>query len=387
MHIGTYVRLLRAAGGFVHRQPVFAVSFVAALVSMVFVPPSAAYAAYFNWPLIATLLSFMLCVAGLRAAGAFESLAHACLRGTRTATFVVGVLVALPFVLSMFITNDVALIVFVPFACLIMGAEGRPELTAPVVVLQAIAANMGSMLTPFGNPQNLYVYAMFDTTMGEFLAVTWPYVAFSGVLLGVGVWLLTCGRRGGDVSIREDSLPETVFSALDVWLFGAAFAVCVLCVLKVVPAWAMLLVACGLAAARDWRLFVKVDWFLLGTFLCFFVFSGNLAAIPAVREALTGAMGAQPFWITLGASQIISNVPSTALLSAFTGNWQAVLLGADIGGLGTPVASLASLIALGFYRTMRPAGAPGVGRWLALFLALNVVFLLLNCGLWLILSA
>lgn len=372
---------VRNLAAFIRSEPVFSVALAAALISMCFVPPNAAYADYFNWHLIATLLCFMLCVAGLRAAGAFEGLARASLSGERSVTFVVAALVGLPFFLSIFITNDVSLITFVPFACLILGFIGRADLAAPVVVLQTLAANMGSMLTPFGNPHNLFIYEVFNTPPGEFLATTSPFTIFSGILLAICIAVLTCGKRGGRVSLAGADLPDTPLRTADVWLFGAAFVLCVLCVLKLVPAWVMLAVVCLLAAVRDIRLFAKVDWFLLGTFLCFFIFSGNLASIPAVRDALTGAMATQPFWITLGSCQVISNVPSTALLSAFTTDWRAVLLGADIGGLGTPVASLASLISLGFYRRMRPEGAPGVGRYMVIFLTLNVAFMALNCGL------
>ena len=379
------MKIIKAVGDFVRREPVFSVAFIAALVSIFFVPPSAAYAGYFNWRLIATLLCFMLCVAGLRAAGTFEGLARAFLPGQHRVIFVVGVLVALPFCLSIFITNDVSLLTFVPFACLVLGFIGRADLAAPTVVLQAIAANMGSMLTPFGNPHNLFIYEVFQTPVGEFLATTAPFTIFSAVLIALVIVALTAGKRGGTVSLKKENLPETPLHTPDTALFGAAFLICVLCVLKVVPAWAMLIAVCTLAAVRNVRLFAKVDWFLLGTFLCFFIFSGNLAAIPAVHAALTGAMSASPFWITLGASQVISNVPATALLSGFTANWQAVLLGADIGGLGTPVGSLANLIALGLYRKMHPEGAAPFGRYMAIFLALNFSFLILNCGLYLLL--
>ena len=373
------VKSLNALQGFVRREPVFSVALVAALVSLFFVPPSAAYAEYFNWRLIATLLCFMLCVAGLRAAGTFEGLARTFLPGQHRVIFIVGVLVALPFFLSIFITNDVSLLTFVPFACLVMGFIGRADLAAPVVVLQAIAANMGSMLTPFGNPHNLFIYEVFQTPVGEFLATTSPFTIFSAVLIALVIVALTAGKRGGRVRLTKESLPGTPLHVTDTALFGVAFLVCVLCVLKVVPVLAMLIAVCGLALVRNWRLFAKVDWFLLGTFLCFFIFSGNLAAIPQVHEALTGAMGASPFWITLGSSQVISNVPATALLSGFTTDWQAVLLGADIGGLGTPVGSLANLIALGLYRKMHPEGAAPLGRYMVIFLALNFSFLILNC--------
>ena len=370
---------------FLRDEPVFCVSLVAALISMCFVPPSTDYVRYVNGDLLATLLCFMLCVAGLRKAGALEGLAGLFLRGRRSTTFLCGVLVALPFFTGMFITNDVALIAFVPFACLVLGRGVGSRMAAVVVVLQAIAANMGSMLTPFGNPQNLYVFEVFDLTAGEFLLTTTPYVLFSGVLLA-GACLLA-GRRVGSSEVETPTdLPQAKVSGVDVAIFSAAFVVCVLCVLDVIGVLAMLVGVCSAVLIRDWRLFGKVDWYLLATFLYFFVFSGNLAAIPAVHTALTSAMSAQPFWITLGTSQVISNVPATALLAVFTDNWQALLLGADIGGLGTPVASLASLIAFGFYRKMRPEGSPTPGRFLVLFLVLNVVFLALNCGLKLLLA-
>lgn len=408
------------------------------------VPPSPAYANYVDWRVIAILLGFMLCVAGLRQAGVFDALARAALAGNHGAVYTVGILVALPFGLSMLVTNDVALIVFVPFALAVLVRARRADLAVWTVVLQTIAANMGSMLTPFGNPQNLFIYEVFHVPVGEFFAATAPVVALNGVALvccvaamalvlrrgarvgasaaGVGADTLGAkaygegegsGEEGGedeaflpsvraaqaasDTSLAAASAAASVAlpavaptaalaaslrsrSLCDLVAFGAAFALCVLCVLGAVDTPVMLAAVCALTAARDRHLFACVDWLLLGTFLCFFIFSNNLAAIPAVSGALTGAMATHPFLIPLVASQGISNVPAAALLAPFTQDWTSLLLAVDMGGLGTPVASLASLIALGFYRQMRPAGAAGTGTFVVLFLAFNAAFLALNCA-------
>ena len=382
---------------FVRREPVFCVSLLAAVASAFAVPPSAAYAGYINWTLLATLLAFMLCVAGLRSAGVFSWLAKRSLAGGRSVGAAVAVLTALPFFAGMLVTNDVALIAFVPFALVALGMAGRADLAAITVVLQAIAANMGSMLTPFGNPQNLYIYEVFGTPAGAFFGETVLPTLLNGGLLALCVALIALRAKGSRVELPADvsagapaapaegergaQIPEpSRVLGLDALLFGAAFVVCVLRVLGVVPVWVMLAVCAAVAAARNWRLVLRVDWCLLGTFLCFFIFSGNLAAIPAVHDALTAAMAAHPFAIPLAASQVISNVPAAVLLSPFTDNWQALLLAVDMGGLGTPIASLASLIALGFYRKQAPAGSAGFGRCMGLFLLLNVVFLALNCG-------
>lgn len=381
--------ILARVGGFVKAEPVFSVALIAALLSMIAVPPSLEYFGYIKWRTLGLLTMFMLCVAGLQKAGVLERIAQGLVESVAKSKggglkALVAVLVLLPYAGGMFITNDVALLTFVPFALMVLLGHRRADLIPLVLTLQTIAANAGSYLTPFGNPHNLYSYTLFNVGFGEFIAAQAPFTLLLGVYLAVCIALFVRNIRGTHEAEKPqvDGEPMPVVR-LDAALFATLFAVSVLSVLKVVPVQAAFAVVVLVALLRDRTLLAKVDWLLLGTFVCFFIFSSNLAAIPAVSDVLTSAMSQHPFWITMGASQVISNVPSCTLLAPFTTDWRALAVGANLGGLGSPVGSLASLITLGFFRR---SGQGNIGSFMKVFLGFNVAALALTCGLWVLLG-
>ena len=351
------------------REPVLVISALCALASMLLTPPSAAYLGYIDARVLILLFSLMAVVAGLQDCGLFEVLAQKLLSGRRRMKVLTLLLVLLPFFSSMLVTNDVALLTFVPFAVLTLGLVGRQGRLIPVVVLQTLAANLGSMATPVGNPQNLYLYNAYGMEAGQFFAVILP-------LTLVSLIALTAACLVGKDETIEVRFPEkaTVRHTRRLILLVVLFALCLLCVFHVVGEWVLLAVVLVslLIAGRD--LLPRVDYALLATFVCFFVFAGNIGAVPALREALTAAMDWNAAVVSGLASQVISNVPAALLLSGFTDDWRGLLLGTDIGGLGTPVASLASLISLKLY--LRTPGANG-GKYLALFTAANAAGLAL----------
>lgn len=345
-----------------------------ALVSMIAVPPSLVYIDYIDFRVLGLLFCLMLCVAGLQQAGLFAWLAGRFLNGQRPMWFVTLVLVLLCFLVSMLVTNDVALITFVPFTLFVMQVANRQKDIARIVVLQTVAANMGSMVTPFGNPQNLFLFERYQLDIASFVLVVGPFAALSLLML------MLCTAWRGSARIRASISPDS--GKIDVRsaaIFGFLFLASVLSVVKLIPLSLVFVGVLLIAGIYSRKTIKKVDYALLATFVCFFVFSGNLAQIPTVREVLAGVMGQAPFLVSLGASQVISNVPAAVLLAPFTSDWTQLLLGVDVGGLGTPVASLASLISLEFYRR---AKAGSVRFFFKLFLSANVVFLIANCMLW-----
>lgn len=357
--------------GFLRREPVLCAAALCALGTMLLVPPSRAYAAYIDCRVLALLFCLMAVVAGLRGCGAFDALARALLARCKSGRALGAVLVLLPFFCSMLITNDVALLTFIPFTLLLTASLGLGGREIPLLVLQTIAANLGSMATPVGNPQNLYLYTAYALSAGDFFRTLLPYTLASGVLLALGGAL---------------ALPKTLAApelgaaprpaARQLAFYGALFALCLLSVFRVLP-WPILLgVLTAALALKQPSLLARPDYGLLATFVCFFIVSGNLSALPAVRTALSGALARGTVLTAAAVSQIISNVPAAVLLSGFTQDWRGLLLGTNLGGLGTPVASLASLITLKAY-----FAAPGArrGRYLAVFSALN--FALLALGL------
>ncbi|WP_165248479.1 SLC13 family permease [Adlercreutzia sp. ZJ141] len=424
-------RLASRAAGFVRSQPVLCCAFAAAVLSQVVSPQGAQVAGLIDWQVIGLLACFMVCTAALQQANALSWLAFRLVRGDMSLSTLMLSLVLLPFFASMVVTNDVALLAFVPFACAVLRASGEQRLVVPVLVLQTLAANMGSMATPFGNPQNLLLFKGFGLDAAEFFVVVIPYVGLSFVL--IVVFCLVAGRyRAVKPFCGQLPLVDVRKTAAA----GVLFALCVATVFDVVPLNMTLVCAvvfalacdgiellrsreclvvmsdkggkplqgrgreqnetvssdgggplrkreCGDVVGGGTLIIARIDYALLLTFACFFVFSGTLAASDAVRQVLSGALSEHSFLIPLAASQVISNVPAAALLMPFATSWQQLVLGVDIGGLGTPVASLASLITLGIYRK---ESCGSTVQFLRAFLLANAALLAANCALWLLLN-
>ena len=364
----------------VKKQPVLAISAFCAFLSACFVPPSPAYLSYIDWDVLMLLFSLMAVFAGLSKSGLFQGLARRLLAGERNFRGLSLILVLLPFFFSMLVTNDVALIAFVPFTVLILSLAGQNHCLIYIIVLQTVGANLGSMLTPSGNPQNLYLYSFYQIPAGDFFAVTLPVVLLS--LLTLAAAALFVPRTRVQVCLDGVSGEQSKKGLL---FYGLLFLLCLGGVFRWVPVWAVFLICLAFLLCYDRILLRNVDLGLLATFVCFFIFAGNLGNIPAVRNVLAAWMERNACLTAAAASQVMSNVPAAIVLSAFTDNWRALLLGVDIGGLGTPIASLASLIAFQFYLKTPNARAL---RFLLVFTAANgiglVVLMLFSrlLGLW-----
>lgn len=358
---------------FVHGEPVLSASLVCAVISMFFAPPSAAYLGYIDTRVLILLFCLMAVVSGMQKYGVFDLLAQKLLAGRHALRTIVLFLTLLPFFTSMAITNDVALITFVPFAILVLGLVGQRALLIPVIVLQTVAANLGSMVTPVGNPQNLFLYASYELSVGQFFGVVLPFALVS--LVGVATLALCRKSCILQISFAE---PKQITDGKRVTFFGVLFILCLLTVFHVLPDLALLGLVCLSLLLIDRDIFHRIDYGLLLTFVCFFLFAGNIGSLGGVRTSLQNIVGSSPLLASLAASQIISNVPAAVLLRSFTENWQALLLGVNIGGLGTPIASLASLISFRFY-AHTPEAKPG--RYLAWFTLINVVGLVILVAL------
>ena len=354
------------------REPVLCIAAVCAAASVALNPPSADYLNYIDWRVLSLLFCLMAVVAGLQECGVFAVLAQRLLAGERRMRFVTLCLVLLPFFVSMLVTNDVALITFVPFAVLVLGLIGRTERLIYIVVLQTIAANLGSMATPVGNPQNLYLYANYELSAGQFFATMVPLVLVS--LVGLVVAALCVKPEGIRVTFSEQAV---IYHPGRLGLMTGLFLLCLLSVFRVLPYPALLAVVVAGMLIFDRPLFGKVDYGLLATFFCFFLFAGNVGACAPVWETLTAVMAQNTALASGVTSQIISNVPAAVLLSNFTTDWHGLLIGTNIGGLGTPIASLASLISMKAY--FKSPGARA-GRYLLVFILANVIALAVLTG-------
>ncbi len=353
---------------FVKQELTLCIAFLAALVSCFFVPPDGAYWGYIDFRTLALLYCLMVVVAGLRHAGAFTVLAHRLCERAGSVRRLGLMLVLLCFFSAMLITNDVALLTFVPFAVVVLGMAHQEKELIWVVVLQTVAANLGSVLTPVGNPQNLYLYSRYGLGMGDFLSATLPLWLLS--LLAVLLLSLRLPKARVEVFLGE----APCLDKKGLGLYLALFLLCLLAVLRLLD-WPWMLGILVLALlVLDRRRLRKADFLLLLTFVCFFVFSGNLARIGAVEALLRRLLAGRELLVGALTSQVISNVPAALLLSRFTEAGRELLLGVNIGGLGTPVASLASLISLKLYFHSEHASS---GRFLGLFSLVNFGLLVL----------
>ncbi len=358
---------------FIKREPVFLASLVCAGVSMLLVPPDAAYSGYINAEVLCLLFCFMLAQAGMQSCGLLDFLAGKLLRGPKNLRTLTLLLVLLTFFLSMFITNDVALIALVPFTILLLGRAGKKRSLIFTIVLQTAAANLGSMLTPFGNPQNLFLYSDFELSFADFITVLLPFAAVSLAMLCAACLFV----RKEPLSASAAAAPVRCRKRLFLFLF--LFLLCILCVLHVFPYWVLTPIVAGFFLFVSRPSFRAVDYGLLCTFVCFFIFSGNMGRIPAVQNLIGEWLNADPFGTSVLASQVISNVPAAVLLSGFTDNAPALLAGTNVGGLGTIIASLASVISFRLYMRTENARA---GRYLGVFTLVNAAGLAVLCGLY-----
>ena len=320
------------------------IAFLCAVVSIALTGNVAETLDFIDWRVIVLLFCLMAATCGITESGAMTAVARRFVAGRHSKRVLGLILMMLPFFASMFVTNDVALLTFTPLAILVCKAAGWESSLVRVIVLQAIAANLGGMVTPIGNPQNLFIFTTYELTAGSFFLTLAPFCVLALAVLALG-----CASFGTETSsLAIDETPQPV-DKRRLAFHAALFALAVLAVLRILPYQILLVVVVAALLVADRRIFAKVDYALLATFVCFFIFSGNMANLPAAQDVLGGLMTSHPMLTSLFASQVISNVPAAVLLSSFTGNWHSLLVGVDIGGLGTPIASLASLIALRLY--------------------------------------
>ncbi len=368
---------IRRILGFLRRETVLCVAVVLAIASAFVVPPSADYLGYIDWDTLALLFSLMAVMKGYQQIGIFARLSDALLQRVATTRGMVMVLVFLPFFLSMVVTNDVSLITFVPFALVVLRMAGWERLIVPTVILQTIAANLGSMLTPMGNPQNLYLYARSGMGFGELVTLTLPYVAVSGIVLAavIGVGLRRPKPVQG-VSVDVHVCPVDVHVCRRRSLVGCTggFVLCLLAIFGLVPPWAIAALAAVTLLVVNRRVLASVDYSLLATFVAFFIFIGNMGNIGPFRDLLAVMLEGRVQIVSVLASQIVSNVPAALLLSGFTDDWSGLIVGCNLGGLGTLIASMASLIS---YKMVAREYPQRRGRYLLWFTIANVALLAL----------
>ncbi|HOV70265.1 MAG TPA: SLC13 family permease, partial [Clostridia bacterium] len=313
--------MVKSLIGFVKKESMLCISFLLALVSMAFVPIDHKYIGYIDFHTLIILLSLMIITAGLRGLGVFTAIGRWMLNKTRSVRGIAAVLVLLCFVFSMVITNDVALITFVPLAIEVLAMAGLEKYMILIIVLQTIASNLGSMLTPIGNPQNLFLFSISNMSPGGFIALMLPYTLLS--FIGLIVCILLIGKASpATVQVGGMAISNKKKTAVYLALFLFALT----SVARIVPGYIVLAVILAVVIVMDFRVLIKPDFSLLLTFIFLFVFIGNMKSIPEINSWLYEMIHGNELLASVLASQIISNVPAAVLLSGFTGNIPALIV-------------------------------------------------------------
>lgn len=363
--------------GFIKKEAVLCASGVLAAISCFIVPPSAKYSEYIDLRVLALLFCLMAVVAGIRQTGAFDVICEGLLKKLHSVRAVGLVLVLLSFFMSMLLTNDVALVTLVPFTLLLfesINGEKKSRAEIVMLVLETAAANLGSMLTPMGNPQNLYLYSKFNLTFSEFFKIIFPYSALSLAILIASVFLFL-----PKLKIEKPEGSAKLNGRVKTVLFVVLFAVNMLTILRILDYRILFAIIVAAVLILDFRLLLKVDYSLLLTFVFFFVFVGNLGSIPALSESLRSVLQGREVWISIALSQVISNVPAAILLSGLSDSAAALIIGTNLGGLGTLIASMASLITYKFYAASKGSSPK---KYMLVFTAFSLAYLALLCGLY-----
>ena len=353
-------------GDFIRLNSVLLIALTAAAITCALVPPDAKYLGYIDFKTLACLWCTLAVVDALKDISFFDILAQRIVTRFGTLRACVAALVAVTYIGSMFIANDMALITFLPLGYLVLRGTGRDDSMAYVFILQNIAANLGGMLTPFGNPQNLYLYGKFTIGNLEFMRIMAPPFAIAAALIALSCLLV----KNEPVRLLAPQTRALKKTRAGVYL--ALFAVTLLIVFRVVPYYIGLPVVLAALLCMDREAVARVDYGLLATFLCFFIFSGNLSRVPAVRDVMTRLLSLDTLLVGAASCQVISNVPSAILLSQFTNDYPALLAAVNIGGTGTLIASLASLIT---FRAFSGYQRENIPKYLKLFALMNAVFL------------
>ena len=362
---------------FVKQNIVMLIALLAAIVTSCIVPPDKEYIGYFDFKTLTCLFCVLAVVCALKNIKFFYILALKIVQVFKNARISVLALVYITFIGSMLIANDMALLTFLPLGYLVLTTTGKRKYMAVTFILQNIAANLGGMLTPFGNPQNLYLYTKFEIPTLEFMSIMAPPFLLSILLITLCCIIFV---KPEPLELQKE---EVKLDPKRTVLYLILFALSIIIVFRVIPYWIGLIIIPVVLLIVDRKALLMVDYSLLLTFVFFFIFAGNMARIDAVRNVFSGLLEKNTLLVSILSCQIISNVPSAILLSQFTGNYRDLLVGVNIGGVGTLISSLASLITFREYVKLNP----GKGKFYVLVFSLfNFAFLFILTGFMLLLN-
>ena len=353
---------------FAKKNTVMLVALVAAVVTCFFVPVDSEYLGYFDYKTLTCLFCVLAVVCALKNINFFYMLARKVVILFKTTRMCVLALVYITFIGSMLIANDMALLTFLPLGFFVLETTNKQKYMAFTFIMQNIAANLGGMLTPFGNPQNLFLYTKFDIPNLEFMSIMAPPFAISVVLITICCLVFV---KPEPMELQDEKIELVPWKTV---VYLLLFALAIVIVFRGIPYWIGLLVIPVTILVIDRKALTMVDYPLLFTFVFFFIFAGNMARIEVVRNFFSHLLGMNTLLVSVLSCQCISNVPSAILLSQFTTNYPDLLVGVNIGGVGTLIASLASLITFREYTKHNPGKT---GYYILKFSAFNFGFLII----------
>jgi len=352
---------------FVKTHVVLAIAVVLAVASAFIVPPDSQYLKYVDLKTITNLFVMMLVIAGLKNMRVFRFLAAKIIVKLKSSKKIVFALVFITFIFSIFLANDMALLTFLPLTLAVFKIAGKSKYCAFTIIMQNVGANLGGMIMPFGNPQSLYLYGHYNISTAEFVKIMWlPFLAST---LAIAVLCLVVVK---DEPMQIYAQENANIKPLNLVVYSLLFLLAILAVMRIVDYKIVAVLALVCMLLLDRKALLYVDYPLLLTFICFFIFASNMARIQVVSDFVEGLVGKNVLLTGVISCQCFSNVPSAIFLSHFTGDYKSLLLAVNIGGAGTPIASLASLISLGHYSKSYPEHKK---NYLVLFLAINFSFL------------
>lgn len=363
---------------FIKKNAVMFIALLAAIITCIFVPVDEKYIEYFDYKTLTCLFCVLAVVCALKNINFFYMLARKVVQLFKNARISILALVYITFIGSMLIANDMALLTFLPLSYFVLSTTNKKKYMAFAFIMQNIAANLGGMLTPFGNPQNLYLYTKYNIENLEFLSIMAPPFIMSIILITICCIVFV---KPEPLSLDDEKI---VVDPIRIVIYVFLFALSIAIVFRGIPYWIGLIVIPAVLLICDRKALLMVDYGLLFTFVFFFIFAGNMARIEVVREFFSLLLEKSTLLVSIISCQFISNVPSAILLSQFTGNYADLLVGVNIGGVGTIIASLASLITFREYTKHNPGKT---GYYLGVFSAFNFGFLIVLTGFMLLIQS
>lgn len=343
---------MKAIFNYIYKDKVFFIALIVALISMIFVPINSGYIEYINIEVLVVMFSLMISVAGMTDQHFFTMIAVKMVKHLKDMRTIALVIVMASFFLGMLVTNDAVLLTLVPFMLFVMGKIGRTKESIIIVILMTLAANLGSALTPMGDPQNIYLYTNYDLPFWAFMQSTAVITITGFVLLLISIWLI----------FKQDLVTPIVddvkIKDYRIYVYFTTFFIAIFTVLGFIPAEIAIVIVLIFSLIFGRHLFKKVDYHLLMTFFMFFIFTGNIGQMDVIKTFFEAILNNEHsvFFTGILTSQFISNVPAAVLLSTFTPSAYMLnlLQGVNIGAMGTLIGSLASLITFKFVTRLYP---------------------------------